>query len=109
MQGQAQCHNVGIELAEFQGRSVFGERVQVHGKKIHGEFTVEIMKLVFIFAKRLIKMRLVNPIEVVEVVRTLGVYAFVDDEMFAVLFVNEGMGAVRAAQDVLFGETVILG
>jgi len=47
---QAQGHDMGIELAEFEGGGVFGKGIQVHLKEIYREFTVDIMEFVFVFA-----------------------------------------------------------
>ena len=49
MQRQAQGHDVGIVLAEFQGRSVLGQGVQIHAEKIYRELTVDVVKFIFIF------------------------------------------------------------
>ena len=38
---------MGIKFAEFQGRRVLWQGVQIHLKKIYGEFTVDIMEFVF--------------------------------------------------------------
>ena len=38
---------------------------------------------------------------IVEIIGTLGVDAFMDDEVLTVFFVDKSVAAVRAAQDVL--------
>ena len=39
-----------IVSGESQGRSVPGKGVQIHGKEIHSEFTVDVMQFIFVFA-----------------------------------------------------------
>lgn len=54
MQSEAQGHDMGIVLSEFQGRSMLRERVQIHAKKIYRELAVDIVELIFIFPEILI-------------------------------------------------------
>lgn len=43
-----------------------------------------------------------------EIVGTFLVDAFVEDEVFPVLFVDKGMSAVGTAQGIVLGEAVII-
>ena len=110
MQGEAQGHHMGVELAELQGGSLFGKRVQVHLEKIYGELAVDVVELVFVFAVVFLQILFVNLFEVVQVVGALGIDTFVEDKVFAVLFGNQRMVAVGTAQlhgrktAVLWGE-----
>ena len=56
------------------------------------------MEFIFIFGVILFKVILIYLFEVVEVVRASGIYAFVEDEVFAFFLWDEGIAAVRAAQ-----------
>ena len=56
------------------------------------------MQLIFVLAVIRIKIFLVNFFEVVEIIRTLGVHALVNDEMLTVFLSIESVGAVRAFQ-----------
>ncbi len=53
MECQAQCHDMCTVSAEFQGRSVFGQGKQIHAEKIHREFTIDVVQLIFIFFRNL--------------------------------------------------------
>ena len=65
------------------------------------------MELVFIFPVSLIEMFWLHFFKVMEIVRAFWVYALMQDKKFPVLFGNESVPTVRAAQ--LHGrETVIL-
>ena len=65
------------------------------------------MELVFILAISLLEMFRIHLFKVVEIVRAFRVYTLMQDKKFPVLFGNESVPTVRAAQ--LHGrETVIL-
>lgn len=53
------------------------------------------MELIFIFTIILCEICLVNFFEVVKVVRTCGIDAFMDNEVFPVLFGNQGVAAMK--------------
>lgn len=52
MESQAEGHDVGIVLSEFQGGGILGQGVQIHAEEIHRKFAVDVVKLVFILAMR---------------------------------------------------------
>jgi len=54
-------------------------------------------------------MLFINVLQVMEIVRALGVYTFVDNKVFPVFLVNQGVAAVWAAKNILFGKTVLIG
>ena len=56
------------------------------------------MELIFILAVVLFEVVLINLLQVVEIVRTFGVDAFMEDEVFAFFLGNKGIAAVWAAQ-----------
>ena len=56
------------------------------------------MELIFIFTIILCEICLVNFFEVVKVVRTFGIDAFMDNEVFPVLFGNQGVAAMRTSR-----------
>lgn len=66
------------------------------------------MKLVFIFAIVFLQVFFIDVFEVMEIVGTFLVDAFVEDEVFPVLFVDKGMSAVGTAQGIVLGEAVII-
>ena len=72
------------------------------------ELTVDVMQLVFVFAVVLIQICLVNLPEVVKIVRTLGILAFMDDEMLPVFLTGQRMGTVRALEGKDLGETALI-
>ena len=75
MQRQAQGHDVGIVLAEFQGRSILRQGVEIHAEKIHREFTVDVMEFIFIFAVVFFQVCLVDFLQVMQIVRAFGIDA----------------------------------
>ena len=89
---------MGVKFTEPEGRSAFGQGIQIHLKKIYRKFAVDVMEFVFIFAVSLFEIFFINLFEVVEIVRTFGVHTFMDDEMFSVLFGNKSVPTVRTAE-----------
>lgn len=75
---------------------------------MYREFAVEVVKLVFIFAIVFLQVFFIDVFEVMEIVGTFLVDAFVEDEVFPVLFVDKGMSAVGTAQGIVLGEAVII-
>lgn len=71
---------------------------KVHLKEVYCELTVDIVKLIFIFAILLFQMFLIDLLKVVEIVRAFHVNAFVDDEVLTLFLVGQCIAAV--------GETV---
>jgi hypothetical protein len=67
------------------------------------------VEFIFIFAVILIKMLFINLLEIMNIIRALWVYTFMDDEVFAVFLMDEAVTAMRAFQNSSFGEAVILG
>ena len=65
------------------------------------------MELIFIFAIVLIKISLVNCLQVVQIVRTFRVYTFVYNEVLAVLFMIQSMGAMGTVKARIFGKTAV--
>ena len=63
--------------------------VQIHTKKIYLEFPVDVMELIFVFSVAAFEIFLINLFEVVKIVRTFGIDAFVDHKVFAVFYVNQ--------------------
>jgi hypothetical protein len=84
-----------IVFTELQGRSVFREGIQIHGKKIHGEFTVDVVKfkLVFFVFGQFFR---INRFEIVLIVGAVVIDAFMDDKEFAVFDRRKDMPAIRA-------------
>ena len=99
---------MGIKFAEFQGRRVLWQGVQIHLKKIYGEFTVDIMEFVFVLAISFFKMLFIHFLEVMQIVGTFRIHTLMDDEMLTVFFMSQSLTAVWAAQGVLFGKTVVI-
>ena len=86
MQGETQGHDVGVMFTEFQGRSVFRKGAYIHAEKIYRELTVDIVKLIFIFPVVLVSVSLVHFLQVVEIVRALGVDTFMENEVLPLFF-----------------------
>ena len=107
MQGQAQGHHMGVELAELQGRGMLWQGVQSHLEEVHCELAVDVVELVLVLAIAFSQVFLIDFLEVVQVVGALGVDAFVEDEVLPVLFRDQGMAAVGAAQ-LHGGEAAVL-
>lgn len=66
------------------------------------------MQLVFVFAVVLIQICLVNLLEVVEIIRTLGILAFMDDEMLPVFLTGQRMGTERTLEGNDLGKTALI-
>ena len=71
--------------------------------------TVDVVKLVFIFAIVFEEVFLINLFKVMKIVRAFGIDSFVEDKVLAVFLVNEGIAAVRAAQGIVFVKPVVMG
>ena len=56
------------------------------------------MELIFTFAIILCEICFINLFEVVKVVRAFQINALMDDEVFSILFRNQGVATVGAAQ-----------
>ena len=88
---------------------MFWQGVKIHLKEIYCELTVDVVELIFVFAMLLFQMLLIDILEVMEIVRAFAVNALVDDKVFTVLFVDQCLAAVGAAQGELFGKAVVAG
>ena len=99
---------MGIVPAEFQGRSVLGQGIQIHAEKIYRELTVDVVELVFIFAVILFQVILIHLFEIVEIIRTFGIDALVDDKVFPFFFRHECLATVGTPKGKLFGEAVFI-
>ena len=108
MQRQAQRHNVGVMLTEFQGRSVLRKGAYVHAEKIYRELTVDVVELVFIFAVILFQVILIHLFEIVEIIRTFGIDALVDDKVFPFFFRHECLATVGTPEGKLLGKAVFI-
>ncbi len=101
MHGQAQSHDVGVEGPELQGRGVIRKGTQIDLKEVDSEFPVDVVE--FIEIPGLVRIIRMDLLETVEVVGTLLVHAFVNDEELTALDRNKGVAAEGTAEDhVLF-------
>ena len=64
------------------------------------------MKFVFILSEVLQQILLINFLQIVEIVRTLGIHAFMEDEVFPFFFSHKSFPAMRAAKSELFRKAV---
>ena len=87
---------------------MLGKTVQIHAEKIYLEFPVDVMEFIFVFSVAAFEIFLINLFEIVKVVRTFGIDAFVDHKVFAVFLVNQRVIAVRAFQGVGLCKTVFI-
>ena len=71
--------------------------MQVHGKEIHGEFTIDVAKLVLVFFLMFDGVN-VNRFKIMTVIGAFIVDAFMDDKEFPVFLRDKGMAAVRALE-----------
>ena len=67
------------------------------------------MELVFILSVSLIEMFRIHFFKIVEIVRAFRVHTLMQDKKLAVLFGNEGIPAVRAAQFYRREAVILLG
>ena len=67
------------------------------------------MELVFILSVVLLQILFVNLLQIVEIVRAVRIYTFMEDEVFPFLLSHKRIAAVRAAKGKLLGETVFSG
>ena len=109
MVGEAQGHDISIVFSEFQRGCILRQGGDIHLEEIYRELTVDVVQLVFILAVVLGQISLVNLLEVVEIVRALGIHAFMDDEVFPVFLTGQRVGAIRALKGKGPGETVLIG
>jgi hypothetical protein len=66
------------------------------------------MQLIFVFTVVLVQICLINLLEVMEIVRALGVHAFMNDEMLSVLLASQCVGTIRTLEGKAFGKTVLI-
>jgi hypothetical protein len=71
--------------------------MQVHGKEIHGEFTIDVAKLVLVFFLMFDGVN-VNRFKIMTVIGAFIVDAFMDDKEFPVFLRDKDMAAVRALE-----------
>ena len=106
--GNAQGHDVSIVLREFQRGGVLRQGGDIHLAEVDREFPVDVMQLILVLAISLVQICLVNLPEVVEVVRALGIYTLMDDEMFTVFLTHQSVGAIRTLKGKCLGKTVLI-
>ena len=87
---------------------MLGKTAQIHAEKIYLEFPVDVVEFIFVFSVAAFEIFLINLFEIVKVVRTFGIDAFVDHKVFAVFLVNHRVIAVRAFQGVGLCKTVFI-
>ena len=81
--GEAQGNDFHVELAESEGRSVLRERIKIHRKEVFGEFTVDVMELVFGPFLLIVLLIFTQLSEVFKIIGAMLVQAFVDVEVLA--------------------------
>ena len=91
MHGQAQTHDVWVEGPELQGRSIIGKGTEIDLKEVDGELPVDVVELIFVLSVGFFKILFINFFKVVKIVRTFWIDAFVNDEVFTILFCFKGM------------------
>ena len=82
---------------------------KIHAEEIYGEFTVDVMEFVFILSISLIEMFWLHIFKIVEIVRTFRVHTLMQDKKLPVLFGDESIPAVRAAQLYRREAVILLG
>ena len=96
--GKAQGHDISVVFAEFQRGGILRQGGDVHLEEINRELTVNVMQLIFVFFVVLIQIRLIDLLKVVKIIRAFRIDTLMDDEVLAILLVNEGVAAVWAAK-----------
>ena len=89
---------MGIMFAELQRGSILWQGIQGHAEEIDVEFAVDVMEFVLALAIVFPKVILADVLKVMKVIRALQVDAFMNDEVFAVFDLDEGMAAMRAPE-----------
>lgn len=89
---------MGIMPAELQRRGVFRKGIQRHPEEIDVEFAVDVMEFVLAFAVVFFQVHFVHLLQFPEIIRAFQVNAFMDNEVFAVFDLNEGVSAMRASE-----------
>jgi hypothetical protein len=97
MKGQAKRHDMSILFAKPKRRGIFGQCIKIHGKEIHGEFTVDVAKLVLVFFLKPDGFT-VHRFKIVTVIGAFVIDAFVDDKEFPVFLRDKDMVTVRALE-----------
>ena len=64
------------------------------------------MKFVFILSEVLQQILLINFLQIVEIVRALGIHAFMEEEVFPFFFSHKSFPAMRTAKGELFRKAV---
>ena len=100
---------MGVVFRECQGRCLFRKGGDVHSEEIYRELTVDVVELILVLPIVLFQIRLVDLLQVVEIIRTLGINTLVDDEVLPVFFGDKGMAAVGTLQGQLFLKAVFTG
>ena len=106
--GKAKRHDVSVVFREFQRGGILRQGGDIHFEEVDREFPVDVMQLIFVFAVILIQICFVNLLEVVKVVRALGIHTLMDDEMFAIFLTRQCVGTVRAFKGKHPGKTILI-
>ena len=65
------------------------------------------MQFIIVFPVVFIQVFLINLLEIMKIVRAFRINTFVNNKVFAILFVDEVVVAMRTAKDSRFRETII--
>ena len=82
---------MGIMLAELKRGCILGKRGYVHLKEIYRELPVDVMKLVLVLAIVFSEILFIDLLEIVKIIRTFGIYTFMNDEVFTIFLASQGM------------------
>ena len=99
---------MGVMFTEFQGRSILGQGVEIHAEKIYRELTADIVELIFIFPVIPFWVCLVHFLQIVEIVKALGVDKFMEDEVLPLFFRCQCLTAMGTPQGKLLSEAVFI-
>ena len=95
---KTQGHNISIVFAELKRGCILGKRGYVHLKEIYRELPVDVMTFVLVLAIVFSEILFIDLLEIVQIIRAFGIYAFMYDEVLAILLGCESMHTVRTAQ-----------
>ena len=93
-------------LAEFQRRSVFRQRSEIHLEKVGGEFSVKVMEFVFVLAVFFLQISRVRFFKIIQIVWAFRIHTFVNSKVLSIFLADKSMLAIRTLQWEFLGEPI---
>jgi hypothetical protein len=76
---------------ELKRGCIFWKRGYVHPKEIYSELPVDVMKLVLVLTAGFSKILIIDLLEIVQIIRALGINAFMDYEVFTIFLARKSV------------------